>query len=1370
MFLISSVSALEFDNVKSYDEVKNEITFKNSILGIPFLELDTIAVAKLDTPQVNYVMEGKDRRVAEITINSYENYETFIKGMELINLNTGKPITREVNYKYRETYFVDVNDYQEVCELLTDINGTKYDSCKKSIIGTHKEERYNWIPLEKLDLKIENLTIGIYTDVYSGDNIEWYPTLFGLKITEWATWTASFNVGLLHGFQMDNITNCILTNSVNISADSSIHCGANFNTSTGMIINGTEFQQHPGDASWNNSRALMPTGNNSWSVSFWIRETSFATSLHIMDWGQPHYYAGLNGIMIGHRVADHMGVIVSTGTTPAEYDSFLTANVWEMYSMTYNGTHINLYRNGTWEKNSSVLNLNISNYANGYGNITFNGKVVSSNLEGFRGALDEVYFWNRALTSTEVTDLWNDGAGISYINSFATAPTINMTYPLNQSYNEIITAMNYTFTNDTDSTCKYSLNSGANTTINCGTNVTGLSSNAGSNEWCVSINNTSGNATSCVMFYSNIGITIKQSSPIDYYNTTDDTLDIVCNFTSIGENIDSVELKVYDSLNNLDYTNTESGLSVDTYNKTWTTTALVDGIYNWSCYGYGSAGVDALTGNRTFTIDKTKPVVSIVYPTATSYTTNISELNFTATDTNPGSCWYSTNLGVTNSSEIGNFTANFTTITSVEGSNTWILYCNDTVGNLDNSSVVFTKDSIKPTIDFVTPTIANNTNLTRRNIIINVTSTDTNLANITINLYNISRNLINSSYSTTSPKYINFSVTSDGTYYFNATAYDTYMNINSTVTYNITVDTIAPNISIVNPIANLGYIILPYNLTINYIATDLSGLDTCWYNIDNGANVTFTSCRNSSKVLSTIGTTNTINIFANDTLNNIGNASKIFTYTYAQNNITYNANTVSGTQETFKINLNSVNYPSLPYLNYNGTLHLGTITSLGGTNYLLTSTFNVPIVGANTTFTFYWNVTNSVGVSLLTNATNQTVEEFKVDDCSVNDNEIFNFTLYDEDTQIQISETNDNTTIKLNFGIYSNNGSNLIMSYNDSFVNRSSVRICMSPNSTSHYIKGLVEFESENYIHEFYYLSNYSLENAPFKVKLYDLLVTESQEFLLTYKDSNFLPAPNILVLVTRNYIDEDMFKTVEILKTDTNGQVLPHLVLGDVIYTFIFMDYTTNEVLSTLTNYVPFCDNVASGQCYIYANALQSRATLTDYETLGGVYFGQSFNSTNRSITTTFTSLSGTSNVQVNVTKYDRFGNNTICSDTLNSPSGSMTCNIPVTYGDVILETTTYSNGVLISTTAYALTDDPSTIYQGYTGILFTILIIITITMIFVSSPMGIVVAAVVGLIISGLLGLLVMGPLFGIGSILIWAIVAGAFLIYKVNKVESQ
>jgi len=86
------------------------------------------------------------------------------------------------------------------------------------------------------------------------------------------------------------------------------------------------------------------------------------------------------------------------------------------------------------------------------------------------------------------------------------------------------------------------------------------------------------------------------------------------------------------------------------------------------------------------TPDTTAPLLSITYPTATNYTINVSQLNFTVSDeTGMDKCWH--NASTTNSTPVA--VANFTGLTGINGSNTWTVWCNDTSNNVNSSTVTF---------------------------------------------------------------------------------------------------------------------------------------------------------------------------------------------------------------------------------------------------------------------------------------------------------------------------------------------------------------------------------------------------------------------------------------------------------------------------------------------------------------------------------------------------------------------------------------------------------------------------------------------------------------------------------------------------------
>jgi len=89
-------------------------------------------------------------------------------------------------------------------------------------------------------------------------------------------------------------------------------------------------------------------------------------------------------------------------------------------------------------------------------------------------------------------------------------------------------------------------------------------------------------------------------------------------------------------------------------------------------------------------------------------------------------------------------------------------------------------------------------------------------------------------------------------------------------------------------------------------------------------------------------------------------------------------------------------------------------------------------------------------------------------------------------------------------------------------------------NSSVYRVDGVIQYDSVNRFQEFYNFQNYILNNATdnFTVGLYNLNDSNGEEFTITYKDANFVPVSNALVNIQRKYIDEGLFKTIEIPKT----------------------------------------------------------------------------------------------------------------------------------------------------------------------------------------------------------------------------------------------
>jgi len=154
-----------------------------------------------------------------------------------------------------------------------------------------------------------------------------------------------------------------------------------------------------------------------------------------------------------------------------------------------------------------------------------------------------------------------------------------------------------------------------------------------------------------------------------------------------------------------------------------------EGMNNITIYANDSVG-NINSSSVSFRVDTVPPSINIIYPQVISYYVNVSSLNYTSSEA--GSCWCSNNSGVWNSTSVPAGT-NFSNITSIEGANTWTVYCNDSVGNLNSTTITFFKDTTPLTINFTYPTPQNGTTTSNTSIIVNVSISKSNLQEVRYN-------------------------------------------------------------------------------------------------------------------------------------------------------------------------------------------------------------------------------------------------------------------------------------------------------------------------------------------------------------------------------------------------------------------------------------------------------------------------------------------------------------------------------------------------------------------------------------------------------------------------------------------------------------
>jgi len=210
------------DNVKVYDEVTKTVTLKDKTEK-------EIANVQLLTPIKNKVGVGY-KLVAKLKITNTQDSSEIYDLIKFYNVKDGmKELNITFDFMFEEDVKVIVDDYGDVNvslgkykkinqtdelinywsntnELLCqeDINTNELFGCdyitgdksvwqiQQEVIGNHLEMQPEWKLFDKLKNK-ENIlageyTVGIFTETYEGQKVEWIPTFLGEEISEWAEW------------------------------------------------------------------------------------------------------------------------------------------------------------------------------------------------------------------------------------------------------------------------------------------------------------------------------------------------------------------------------------------------------------------------------------------------------------------------------------------------------------------------------------------------------------------------------------------------------------------------------------------------------------------------------------------------------------------------------------------------------------------------------------------------------------------------------------------------------------------------------------------------------------------------------------------------------------------------------------------------------------------------------------------------------------------------------------------------------------------------------------------------------------------------------------------------------------------------------
>lgn len=720
----------------------------------------------------------------------------------------------------------------------------------------------------------------------------------------------------------------------------------------------------------------------------------------------------------------------------------------------------------------------------------------------------------------------------------------------------------------------------------------------------------------------------------------------------------------------------------------------------------------------------------------------------------------------TNSTGLNNSIYLFTETGLANGQHSWsILAFDNSSQSTESENRTFNITALAPTVTLQSP-IDNFNSTTALQTFIGFVSSPETLVNVSLKV-NSTVFLTNSSGINNSNYTFSFSLV-EGTHTWSIEACDTDNDCGSD-TRTITIDSSVPAVTITSPGPIINYSRIFTNIQLNWTAQD-DNLDACWFTYQD-VNTTVTCSANNTAINITNVSATSLIFYANDTLGNENKTTHTWDYKIFELNQTFANASVEGQLEVFRANVvvgGGITITAAT-LNYPGNPQAGSVVADGTNTTIFIEDFVVPGVTGPTINSFNWSLLLSDSSTIFLTTFNQTVTDLGLDNCGVFSNQILNFTVVDEETQIKLV----NPLIEIDVDLLTSDRASNLINLSQSTNSTNPVTICLEdaiPVGVSFSLDVVVKYSDVNHSVEYYNIVAATLDSTfSENTTLFDLLLEDNTDFLLTFKDSSFVVVEGALINVNRQYISEGVFKTVELPLTDSNGQTVVHLVESDIVYNFIVIK--DGVIIGLFNNLRAFCDDATIGSCFISLNAQTGNVQPFDYDESIGLASSFVYNETLRVLTYTFVTTDSTvKTINLIVNKSDQIGNTSICDDIVISSAGSFTCNIPASIGNSTIFANVNVDG---TTTITKFFRSGSDVLLGFNGLFLLLFMLLSFAMMFTESKAMVIIGVMLGFGSASLLyfqnGGILSTSISGATSSFIWLAISGGILLWKLNK-EGQ
>lgn len=194
----------------------------------------------------------------------------------------------------------------------------------------------------------------------------------------------------------------------------------------GKINNGAVFN---GTSQYFNLTAGTLGIANAWTIAGWFNSDALTAQDKIFSCRPASGDANEIRLQIDDTDATKLAIVAmhssgsGTGYKVYRGDTELSNSTWYFGAATWDGTNLKLYVNGEEETTTKTVDgtlvMTDTSRPLGIGSLS----ISASNL--WDGMLDEIGYWSRALSSAEISELYNSGVGKQYPWSATTANTTN---------------------------------------------------------------------------------------------------------------------------------------------------------------------------------------------------------------------------------------------------------------------------------------------------------------------------------------------------------------------------------------------------------------------------------------------------------------------------------------------------------------------------------------------------------------------------------------------------------------------------------------------------------------------------------------------------------------------------------------------------------------------------------------------------------------------------------------------------------------------------------------------------------------------------------------------------------------------------------